>query len=142
MQRRLSDILLRDDTDNLAVQLFRYGIVGGISFVADFGTLYLLTEFAGLPYLASASAGFCIGLSTNWLLSTRWVFRRDTAQRNKGAEFAGWLITGLAGLGLNDLIMWLFTDILSFHYLLSKIVSTAVVFCWNFFARRFLLSKL
>lgn len=142
MQRRISDILLRDDANNLAVQLFRYGVVGGIAFIADFGTLYLLTEYAGLPYLASASVGFCIGLATNWLLSIRWAFRGNVSKRNKGIEFIGWLITGLAGLGLNALIMWFFTEVLSIHYLTSKFISTAAVFCWNFFARRFLLSKL
>lgn len=142
MLRQIIDALVRDNSDRLVIQLFRYGIVGGVSFVVDFGTLYLLTEFAGVPYLVSASLGFCVGLATNWLLSVQWVFQRTDATRNKQAEFIGWLLSGLAGLGLNALIMWLFTDILSFFYLFSKIVSTIVVFFWNFFSRRFLISKI
>lgn len=142
MLRQIVDALVRDNSDRLVIQLFRYGIVGGISFVVDFGTLYLLTEFAGMPYLVSASLGFCVGLATNWLLSVQWVFQRTDATRNKQAEFIGWLLSGLAGLGLNALIMWLFTDILSFFYLFSKIVSTIVVFFWNFFSRRSLISKI
>lgn len=142
MIRKIIDPLFRDNSNSLIIQLFRYGIVGGISFVVDFGTLYLLTEFAGVPYLVSASLGFCVGLATNWLLSVQWVFQRTDATRNKQAEFIGWFLSGLAGLGLNALIMWLFTDILSFFYLFSKIVSTIVVFFWNFFSRRFLISKI
>lgn len=142
MIRKIIDPLFRDNSNRLVIQLFRYGIVGGISFVADFGTLYLLTEFAEVPYLVSASLGFCVGLATNWLLSIQWVFHREDVIRNKQVEFIGWLISGLAGLGLNALIMWFFTDILSVFYLFSKIVSTIAVFFWNFFSRRFLISKI
>ena len=42
--------LLKTPTDNIAVQLIRYGIVGGTAFAADFGSLYTLTEYAGVHY--------------------------------------------------------------------------------------------
>ena len=48
---------------------------------------------------------------------------------------------GVAGLAINELLMWLFTDWLLFHYLVSKIIATAVVFFFNFFIRKFALFK-
>jgi putative flippase GtrA len=121
----------------LFVQLFRYGIVGGIAFVVDYGSLWLLTEVFGLNYLVSAAIAFLLGLTCNYLLSTRWVFG-ESKLKNRWAEFAAFSIIGVAGLGLNELIMWAFTDGLHFHYMLSKVVSTVIVFFWNFFARRYL----
>ena len=131
---------LREKPDSLVGQLFRYAIVGGISFVVDYGSLWLLTEKAGLPYLWSAAIAFILGLICNYLLSTAWVFG-ESRIKNAWGEFLAFAIIGVIGLGLNELIMYACTDGLGFHYMLSKIVSTGIVFFWNFLARRFLVFK-
>ena len=135
------DTLFRNETDSVFIQLFRYAIVGGLAFIADFGSLFILTEVFDIQYLVSASIGFVIGLVVNYLLSIQWVFNHKETNRNRGSEFLGWFVIGIAGLGLNALIMWFFTDILSLFYLISKFISTIIVFAWNFFARRFLMQN-
>lgn len=135
-------MLFQAETSNVYIQLLRYGIVGGISLVGDAGTLYALTEFAGVQYLVSACAGFCVGILINYFLSIAWVFTSKGAHASRGGEFLGWVIIGLIGLGLNALIMWFFTELLSVYYLGSKLISTVIVFIWNFAARRFLISKI
>jgi len=132
--------ILREKPDSLIGQLFRYAVVGGISFVVDYGSLWLLTEKAGLPYLWSAAIAFILGLICNYLLSTAWVFG-ESRIKNAWGEFLAFAIIGVIGLGLNELIMYACTDGLGFHYMLSKIVSTGIVFFWNFLARRFLVFK-
>ena len=132
--------ILKEKPDSLVGQLFRYAIVGGISFVVDYGSLWLLTEKAGLPYLWSAAIAFILGLICNYLLSTAWVFG-ESRIKNAWGEFLAFAIIGVIGLGLNELIMYACTDGLGFHYMLSKIVSTGIVFFWNFLARRFLVFK-
>lgn len=132
--------LLKDKPDSLIGQLLRYAVVGGISFVVDYGSLWLLTEKAGLPYLWSAAIAFILGLICNYLLSTAWVFG-ESRIKNAWGEFLAFAIIGVIGLGLNELIMYGCTDGLGFHYMLSKIVSTGIVFFWNFLARRFLVFK-
>ena len=125
-------------TDNTLLQLFRYGFVGGIAFVVDYGTLFLLTNYAGVPYLWSAAIAFILGLVTNYLLSISWVFRRNEAMKS-WQEFLLFAIIGIVGLGFNEIIMYLGTDILQLHYMLSKLISTVIVFFWNFLARKYLL---
>ena len=132
--------LLKDKPDSLIGQLLRYAVVGGISFVVDYGSLWLLTEKAGVPYLWSAAIAFVLGLICNYLLSTAWVFG-ESRIKNAWGEFLAFAVIGVVGLGLNELIMYGCTDGLGFHYMLSKIVSTAIVFFWNFLARRFLVFK-
>lgn len=132
-----------DATHNTLIQLFRYGIVGAAAFIIDFGLLAFFTEALGIPYLLSACLSFICGVAANYALSIRWVFRgnADTEETDRGAEFLLFLLIGVAGLGFNALIMWALTERVGFHYLFSKIASTIIVFFWNFFARRTLLSK-
>lgn len=132
--------LFRDKPGSLVGQLLRYAVVGGISFVVDYGSLWLLTEMAGVPYLWSAAIAFILGLTCNYILSTRWVFG-ESRIRNAWGEFAAFALIGVVGLGLNELIMYACTDGLGFHYMFSKIVSTGIVFFWNFLARRFIVFK-
>jgi putative flippase GtrA len=130
--------LFKQDTDSTLIQLFRYLWVAGVAFAVDFSTLFLLTHFAGLHYLASAAVAFLFGLVTNYTLSIRWVFSRRTVS-DKRAEFVVFALVGAAGLGLNELFLWVFTDLASLHYLVSKLISTGLVFFFNFFVRKALL---
>lgn len=129
-------------TDNPLVQLLRYAFVGGIAFIVDFGVLALLTESMEMPYLLSACFGFIGGLTANYLLSIHWVFNKQTSEsKDVIIDFILFTIIGVVGLGLNALIMWIATEKFESHYLLSKIISTIIVFGWNFLGRRALISK-
>lgn len=135
---KLIDILFIARTDSTLIQLFRYTFVGGFAFVIDFGSLFVLTEFFHIYYLISAAIAFLLGLTTNYILSILWVFDKHKVQ-SRWMEFLIFGAIGLIGLGLNEVIIWFFTEKIRLHYLISKIISTIVVYCWNFFARKFTL---
>ena len=116
-------------------QLIRYGFVGGIAFVADYLSLYAFTEYIGIPYLVSAAIAFMIGLTVNYVLSNIIVFTTHRLH-NKWLEFAIFAIIGVIGLGLNEIIMYCASELIGLHYMISKLISTALVFFWNFFARK------
>jgi len=130
--------LFLDKTENTLVQLFRYTFVGGFAFVVDFGTLFLLTEIFHIHYLLSAAMAFILGLITNYFLSIKWVFSIRSIE-NKKIEFLLFSIIGMIGLGLNELLLWIFTDLILIHYLLSKIITAIFVYLWNFIGRKYLL---
>lgn len=132
------DKLLKEPTGDAWIQLFRYFFVGGTAFAVDFGLLWVFTEWGGLHYLLSAALSFAGGLTVNYLLSVWWVFS-DHVLRSRIVEFAAFVLIGMIGLCLNEAIIWCATERLHFHYLSSKIVSTAVVFFWNFMARKYVL---
>lgn len=134
----MMDKLLRDPTDKVFIQLFRYFFVGGTAFVVDFGLLWALTRCCGMHYLLSAAISFAAGLTVNYALSVCWVFN-DHVLRSRVAEFAAFVLIGIIGLGLNEAILWGATALMELHYLIAKILSAAVVFFWNFLARKYLL---
>jgi len=130
--------LFKGKTDNSYLQLFRYTFVGGFAFIVDFGLLIFLTEYFHVYYLLSAGIAFVVGLVVNYYLSVRWVFNNRVVQ-NRIVEFLAFALIGMAGLGLNELFLWIFTDKLLIHYIFSKVITTFIVYFWNFFARKLLL---
>ena len=127
-------------TDRLLVQFVRYFFVGSFAFVVDFGLLYILTEYAGLHYLLSATLSFISGLLVNYIISCLWVFN-GSKFKNRLVEFLFFAAIGVVGLALNDTLIWLFTDCIGTHYMFSKIVAAAMVYLWNFFARKYLVFR-
>lgn len=127
--------LFIEKTDDVKIQFFRYLFVGGFAAVVNIGTLYIFKEFAHMHYLLANVLGFVLGLITNYILSKWLVFAKEN-KMNGIIEFATYTIIGVVGLGLDTLFMWIFTDKVKLYYMLSKIISTALVFIWNFFARK------
>jgi len=125
-------------TDSTLFQLLRYTFVGGLAFLCDFGTLFFLTEFFHIHYLVSAGIGFLVGLITNYYLSVKWIFN-DRVFDNRLLEFLLFSLIGIIGLGLNEFFIWMFTYLFAIYYLISKIITTLIVYLWNFFARKFIL---
>ena len=126
--------LFLEKTDDTKLQFFRYLFVGGFAAVVNIGSLYVFTEFVHLYYLVANILGFLLGLLTNYLLSKWLVFSKEN-DLNKITEFIIYAIIGVVGLGLDTGFVWLFTTI-GIYYMIGKIISTGLVFIWNFFARK------
>jgi len=130
--------LLKGKTGNLFIQLFRYFVSGGIAFAIDFLLLYLLTDKLQIYYLLSAMIAFSVGLLITYVLSISWIFNKRRL-RNRWTELLIFIGIGLTGLLLTYLFMRHFTDSLQLHYLLSKLLTTIIVFFWNFVMKRVVL---
>lgn len=129
--------LFKEKTDNTYIQFFRYLFVGGIAAVVNIGMLYVFTDICYLHYILSNVFAFTLGLIVNYILSKKFVFQDDVSI-NKAKEFLIYAVIGVIGLGLDTLLIWLFTDVGSIYYMISKLISTLIVLIWNFGARKLL----
>ena len=128
----------------LAGEFLRYTMVGGVAFLADFGTLVCVQElflsgFSAGVYIATV-CGFVVGLAVNYTLSLAFVFTREE-DRGKGRTVGAFLtfgIIGLLGLALTELGMWIGVGVLAWNYMFVKIIVTGVVLFWNYLGRRVL----
>lgn len=119
----------------LISQFMKFGIVGVIAFVIDYGFMVLLTEVFGVPYLISTTVSFIISVIFNYFASMRFVFKRkDDMSRRR--EFIIFVVLSVIGLVINDVFMWLMVDFLFIDYRISKIVVTFIVAVWNFVTRK------
>ncbi|MEG0474049.1 MAG: GtrA family protein, partial [Solibacillus sp.] len=89
----------------LMAQLMKFGVVGVIAFVIDYGLLIFLTEVFGVDYLISATISFIVSVVFNYVASMRYVFsHREGMSRRR--EFIIFIILSVLGLIINDVGMW------------------------------------
>lgn len=131
--------IFRQKTGSVWIQLFRYGLSGFTATIVDFAVLTLLTEHLGEHLLLVWTAiAFVTGLLISYLLSVNWVFdKRRLSSRT--AEVSVYILIGVVGLLLTELLMWLFANKLGLFYLLAKLIASMLVFLWNFTAKKFIL---
>ena len=122
----------------IAHESARYFGASALALAIDFGVFIGLIRLFGVHYLVAAPIGFMLGLATIYGLSIRWVFRQ---RRLKDArlEFALFSALGLAGLVLNEAIVYSCVEFLAFPDWLAKIGSAGAVFCFNFISRKLML---
>lgn len=129
-----------DDKLKLLRQIIRFGFVGGSAFVIDAGLLFLLTEFWGIHYLLSGMLSFTASVIYNYILSVKWVFDAKK-HNNKTQELVVFIGLSVIGLGINQLLMWLFVDMIHIYYMISKIIATCVVMVYNFVTRKIFIER-
>jgi len=125
-------------TENLLIQIFKFGIVGVIATLIDFAFLYIFKEFCKFPVILSNTLSFCISVVYNYWASVKWVFDVNE-EKDPRKNFIIFIIFSVLGLLLNDLIMHISIDKFNIYYMLSKIIATAIVMIFNFVTRKLFL---
>lgn len=119
-------------------QILKFGVVGGIAFVIDFGILFLLAKVIGLNELISAAISFIISLTFNYFLSTKWVFE---AKKQTPKEVIIFVLLSVVGLGINEVLIYLGTKKLGIDVMIVKLFATAIVMLYNFITRKLIIEK-
>ena len=119
-------------------QIFKFGIVGGIAFIIDYGIMVISKELLGFSILLSAGLGFTISVIFNYIASIKWVFDVNK-EKDEKKNFILFMIFSVIGLILTELIMFVGTNIINISYLIVKIAATAIVMFFNFITRKLFL---
>ena len=119
-------------------QILKFGVVGGIAFVIDYGILFLLAKVIGLNELISAAISFIVSLTFNYFLSTKWVFE---AKKQTPKEVIIFVLLSVVGLGINEILIYLGTKKLGIDIMIVKLFATAIVMVYNFITRKLILEK-
>lgn len=119
---------------NRLLEFIRFCVVGGLSLIVDCAILYGLTDFCGVHYLYSAAISFTVSVIFNYWLCVKYVFKNARHQTPRQATiFIG---SSVVGLGLNQLCMWFFVEIILLHYMIAKLGATVIVTIWNYIMKR------
>ena len=123
----------------LIMQLIKFGIVGVIATVVDFGVLMFLKELMHIDVLVASAVAFSVSVIANYILSMLFVF--ESSGNSKFKEFLVFVVLSIGGLLLNQFIMWIGTEIMTAYYLWVKAFALVFVPIYNFITRKIFLEK-
>ena len=138
---------------NLMEQIRKFGVVGFVCFLIDFGITTGFTNFFGVHYLISKFLGFVISAVVNYILSIKFVFTKKK-EMDKKKEFTVFIILSAFGLLINEVVMYVCMDGIYVNngflqeavtremmVSLSSIVATGIVMVYNFISRKLFLER-
>jgi len=110
-------------------------MVGAFGTSINMGLLWVLTEFAGLVYLASAAIAIETSILCNYTVHTFFTFSDHRPATIKAFFFRmlKYNMVSLMGMAINMAILWFFTEIVGLYYLLSNIIGIISVTVWRYF---------
>lgn len=120
---------------DLLKQISKFSVVGATAFFIDWGTMTFLTEVFGVHYMISTTIGFVVSVIFNYMASMRFVFTHKE-EMSRRREFIIFIVLSVLGLLLNNVLMFIFVDLVHVDYRISKVFATAVVMVYNFVTRK------
>ncbi len=114
-------------------EFIKFCTAGIITFIIDYGLLFILTELWHLNYLISSAFAFTIAVIINYLLCRLFVFPKGQFTLT---QFLSFIFVSIIGLLLNQFCMWFFVEVIKLYYLIAKIVATAIVTLWNYIFKK------
>lgn len=130
----------REGTINLIKQIWKFGLVGGISSLTDYAVLVFCVEALKFHYLFSGFLSFTVSVAVSYPLSMRYVFHTQSSL-DKRQEFVAFVLLSSFGLVFNEAVLAACTEIAGMHYLVAKVLATAVVMIYNFISKKILFEK-
>lgn len=127
-------------------QFLSYFSVGGVSALVEWTLFALLLYLLDMSYPVATTLAFIMSTTTNWYLGRTFTFKDSEAYKGKSVkEYLLVFLVSAIGLGFNILLMFFFVDVLGMNTKImqtsAKVISTGIVFMWNFLSRKFLIYK-
>ncbi len=120
-------------------QLLRFGLVGVMNTLVDFG-VYQLLVWLGLHYALAQCLSYSCGLLNSYFFNSRWTFRREKNYTKR--EFLRFLLVNLCSLALSVLLLRLCYEALGIESnLIAKGIVTVFVMLVNFIANKLFVFK-
>ena len=109
---------------NAAVLLARNTVVSTLVFLFGLALLWLLVEFARVPKVPAAAAGFILANTLHYALGRAWIYRGT--ERRVVPGYAFFLVNGLIGLAITLVLFDAFLRFTSIHYLAARVLVSVV----------------
>jgi len=119
---------------DLPYQLVKYAGVGGVSAVFHYATLVACVELLSVNPVPAALAASGVGAGVNYWLNYHYTFK---SARHHAQSVPRFLTVATAGAGLNAGLMYVGVHLVELHYLPAQMITTVIVFFWNFLINRY-----
>jgi dolichol-phosphate mannosyltransferase len=111
----------------LSSRLIKFGIVGASGVIVNVGCLYVLTEFARIPYFIASIIAIELSIISNFTINLLWTWRDRSESGTLWRKIVRYHIgSGVTAFLGNYLILVALTEFFGMHYMLSNLIGIAV----------------
>jgi len=114
----------------LLLKFIKFCVVGFSGMMIDFSTTWLLKERVRINRYIANSTGFILAATSNYIWNRFWTFKSVNSQI--ATEYFSFILISVAGLVINNLLLYFFSDKLKINFYLSKLIAIGIVTLWNF----------
>jgi dolichol-phosphate mannosyltransferase len=100
--------------------------------MVDIALLFILTEYAGIWYLASSVLSFILGSLSHFYVSRRWVFAKT--EKSFWRQYGSFFLIHLGGITINTTALYILVEYCHIYYIIAKILTVVLGVSWTFFA--------
>ncbi len=116
-------------------KIIRFGVVGVSGMCIDFFLTWLCKEKMKWNKYIANTIGFSFAVVNNFYWNYIWTFRGTGSPVPTALGL--FVLFSVIGLVLNNILIYLFTDVASINFYLSKLLAIGGVFIWNFSSNYF-----
>lgn len=111
-------------------RILKFGIVGAISFVIDFGLTYILKEKLKQNKFIANTTGFAISATFNFIINRYWTFH--SLEDDMYIQFVKFISIASFALLLNTIIIYVLNTKIRFNFYISKLIAVFIVMFYNY----------
>lgn len=121
----------------------KFALVGLSGLIVDYALLNILAHLFGVASWLAVAIAFIVAATNNFIWNRVWVYP-ESRQHSIWKHFPTFFIVNAVGLGINELILFLFelpieelvgSAIIGLN--LTKGIAAVIVMAWNFIVNRF-----
>jgi putative flippase GtrA len=110
------------------LELCRYFLASLIALGLDIGVFTGLVWFDVMPVVLAGALSYVAGLALHFVLSVIFVFATGTAGKSIGRKLGEFLLSGVAGLALTALTLFLVVNLIGFSPFAGKAMAVGASF--------------
>jgi dolichyl-phosphate beta-glucosyltransferase len=112
------------------LKIIKFLIVGITSTIIDLVFLYIFVDILSISLFIWVILAFLLAVINWFTWNKMWTFKDKSTKYKR--QFTKFLFVSIWGLILTLLFMYIFTISLWIYYILSKLLTSAIVVIWNF----------
>ena len=117
--------------------IIRFGCVGCLNTMFDFGVFSLLNSFFGLNYVISQIVSYCSGTLNSYLCNKFWTFNDTKTNKKTKKEIIQFIVVNSASLCVSLIGLSILMKDDSLNPFFSKIIAMVLAQVVNFLGYRF-----
>lgn len=111
----------------------KFGITGVMNTVVDFA-VFMLLSYLGLNAYLAQTVSYSCGMLNSYIVNRSWTFKGS--DRFFSRQMIRFIIANLLLLLCSVVLLWVFTEKMSFSKIVAKLFATAIIMAVGFIVNR------